>query len=326
VGADGARRLDDHLATEFALAEVTHIHRHVRGSAQIGWFARARFSVLALAIAGMAGPAIALTPLGPFVGSTCAGSGPYYAALVVEHGNGVTVERCIAFSSATITGAQLLEMSEIEYATASFGGFGDAVCQIDTEPEQFSACLPPSPDPYWAMFVSRGHGPWTVSNLGISSQTFADGDAEGFRYDSQTGTAAPPPVPTPCPAAATPRPTATAKQPAAATPRPTATSKPPAAATPRPTATPKPSSAPTPRQATDATPKPTPATSPTFGSGPTSTLLSPSPVASVTAPPTEPTDASSTGALATAAALLALLVLLVVTIAAARSRSRRAGR
>jgi hypothetical protein len=276
----------------------------MRASTQLGWRAMARASVLALAIAGTAGSAIALSPLGPFAGSACAGSGPYHAALVVEPGSGVTIQRCVAFSSATITGDQLLELSGIEYATATLGGFGQAVCQIDNEPAHFSACLPPSPDPYWVLFVSRGGGPWTLSNLGISSQTFANGDAEGFRYDPQTGTAATPPVPTPCPSP-----------------------------TPRPTATPKPPSAATPRPAAGATPKPTATTSPTLTAGPTSSLLSPSPVASapapvasVTAPPAELTHASPTGELATAGALLALLALLVVAIAAARSRSRRAGR
>jgi hypothetical protein len=283
---------------------VTRIHRRMRGSTRIDWFARVRASILVLAIAGTAGSAIALSPLGPFAGSACAGSGPNHAALVVEHGSGLTIQRCVAFSSATITGDQLLEMSGIEYATATFGGFGQAVCQIDNEPEHFSACLPPSPDPYWALFVSRGGGPWTVSDRGISSQTFADGDAEGFRYDLQTGTAAPPPVPTSCPSP-----------------------------TPVPTATPNPTSAATPRPAAGATPQPTPTTSPTLAAGPTSSLLSPSPVASArapvasaTAPPAELTHASPTGELATAGALLALLALLVVAIAAARSRSRRPGR
>ena len=276
----------------------------MRGSRQLGWFARARASVLALAIAGTAGSAIALVPLGPFVGSACAGSGPFHAALVVEHGSGSTFQRCVAFSSATITGDQLLELSGIEVATATLGGFGQAVCQIDNEPADFSACLPPSPDPYWVLFVSRGGGPWTESNLGISSQTFADGDAEGFRYDPQTGTAAPPPVPTPC-----------------------------SSPTFRPTATPNSPSSPTLRPAADATPTPTPTTSPTIVAGPASSppppslvASAPAPVASDTSPPAEPTDASPSGGLATAATLLALVALLAVAIAAARSRARRTGR
>lgn len=290
----------------------------MRGSTQIGWFARARGLVLALAIAGTAGSAMALSPLGPFAGSACASSGPYHAALVVEHGGGGTIRRCVGFSSATITGDQLLQLSGIEDTTATLGGFGQAVCQIDNEPEHFSACLPPSPDPYWAMFVSRGGGSWAASNLGISSQTFANGDAEGFRYDPQTGTAAPPPVPTPCPSP-TPLSTATPARTSDATPHLAPSPKAPAAPTPRPPA--------------GGASQPSSATNPPLASGAGSALPLESPVASEPAPvpsgsppPADLTQASSNEGLATAGALLALLILVVVVVAAARSRSRRMGR
>jgi hypothetical protein len=303
---------------------VTRIRPRMSGTAQIGRIARVRSIVLALALAATAGSAIALSPFGPFVGTACAGSGPHHASLVVEHGNLVTIQRCVAFSTATITGDQLLELSGIKYETQPFG-FGKAVCQIDAEPPSFSACLPPSQEPYWAMFVSRDRRSWTLSDLGISSQTFADGDAEGFRYDPQTGAAAPPPIPTPCPSP---------------TPVPTATLKPPSAATPRPTATLKPLSVATPRPPAGATPQPTPTTSPSLAAEATSALVSPSPVALVQAPAAsdsappvglaaplaEPTDPAPTGELATAGAVFALGALVVVAIAAARSRSRRAGR
>jgi hypothetical protein len=246
-------------------------------------------------------------PIVPFVGTACAGSGPNHAALVVQHGSGLTIQRCVAFSSATITGDQLLEMSGIEYATATFGGFGLAVCQVDSEPEHFAACLPPGPDPYWVVFVARGRGPWAVSNLGVSSQTYADGDAEGFRYDPQTGTAATPPVATPCPSP---------------TPIPTTTATPISAARPHPT----------PRPLASGTSQPSSGTSSPLGAGPGLALPSesspadPALVQSGSAPPADPAHASSNDGFATAAALLALLALALVAIAAARSRSRRAGR
>lgn len=290
----------------------------MKGFVRTGWSARARVSILALAIAGTAGSAIALAPLGPFAGSACAGAGPYHAAVVVTHLDGTTIQRCVAFSDATITGYDLLQKSGIEFETQQFGSFGQAVCEVDNEPPTWSTCLPPSPEPYWVIFVARGGGPWTPSKLGISTQSFADGDAEGFRYDSQDAAAAPPSAPTPCPSA-TPVPTATPRPTAAATPRPTSTPKPPSAATPRPTA--------------GVTSQPTPTTSPTLSPGPTTSLPPPSPVASEpvpvasgTSPAAEPADASQSGALATAGTVLALLVMLVVVGAAARSRSRRADR
>ncbi|GAC1665374.1 MAG: hypothetical protein NVS9B8_06340 [Candidatus Limnocylindrales bacterium] len=284
------------------------------------WFARVRLSVLALAIAAAAGSAFALAPVGPFAQSACAGGGPHHAALVIEHGNGSTIQRCVGFSSATITGDQLLQMSGIDFYATGSSGLGKAVCQIDGEPTKFSVCLPTSGS-YWAMFVSRGGGSWAVSNLGISSQTFADGDAEGFRYDPQTGAPAQPPLPAPCPSP-TPVPTPV--------PTPTPTS----AATPRPAATPTPTSTATPRLAAGATPSRTPVASPTLAAGPPSSFQSPStvqspsagaeaaPVADITPPPAAPGDATSTGDLTTRGALIALLALVVVTIGAARTRAR----
>ena len=278
------------------------------------WFARVRFSVLALAIAGTAGSAIALTPVGPFTQSACAGDGPFHAALVVEHGNGSTIQRCVGFSSPTITGDKLLELSGIDYRTSGWPGLGNAVCQIDGEPTTFDVCFP-SGKPYWAMFVSRGGGAWIVSMNGISSQTFSDGDAEGFRY--QTGALPPPPSPTPCPS-----------------PTPVPTPTPISVATPRPAATPTPIATAAPRLAAGATPTRTPIASPTLAAGPASSVQSPSSlrspsalaeaalVAAPTAPPAAPTDASATGDLTTQGAVFALLALVVVTIGAARTRAR----
>jgi hypothetical protein len=297
---------------------VRRFRRGGIGSARVGRFAQAKALVLAFAIAGTAGSALALLPLSPFAGSACAGSGPRHAALVVQHGSGLTIQRCVAFSSATISGDQLLELSGIEYATASFGGFGQAVCQIDNEPAQFSVCLPPSPDPYWVVFVARGRGPWAISDRGVSGQTFADGDAEGFRYDPQTGAAAPPPAPAPCPSP-TPVPTATPARTSNATPHLAPSPKAPAAPTPRPPA--------------GGASQPSSATNPPLASGAGSALAlaspvapEPAPVPSGGAPPADLTQASSNEGLATAGALLALLILAVVAVATARSRSRRMGR
>jgi hypothetical protein len=57
--------------------------------------------------------------------------------------------------------------------------------------------------------VSRAGGAWQLSNVGISSLTLADGDAEGFRYVPSSGIPAVPPSPAGVCAAAAP-PVATA--------------------------------------------------------------------------------------------------------------------
>ena len=149
-----------------------------------------------------------------------------HVTLVVEHGNASVVGLCIGFNGSSITGEQVLQASGLEYATQSYGSIGDAVCQLDSEPATYGACLPASGS-YWAMFVSRGGGGWQNADRGVSTETFGDGDAEGFRYDSQSG-AEPPPAspagicaralasPTPAPAATAPASATGAPAPAAA--------------------------------------------------------------------------------------------------------------
>jgi len=114
-------------------------------------------------------------------------------ALVVEHGNGQSLRECIGFDSATITGEQILQASGIQFATVGYGSLGDAVCQIDHEPASYPATCWTTTSPYWVSFVARGSGSWSTAGQGVSSQTFGDGDAAGFRYDPQTG-GAPAPV------------------------------------------------------------------------------------------------------------------------------------
>ena len=117
-----------------------------------------------------------------------------HVTLVAEHGDTRVIGLCIGFDGPSITGEQILQASGLEYATQSYGSLGDAVCQLDSEPASYGACLPASGS-FWAMFVSRGGGDWQNADHGISTENFADGDAEGFRYDSQSGPEPPPASP-----------------------------------------------------------------------------------------------------------------------------------
>ena len=142
-------------------------------------------------LAGMFGGAATLVP----TAQPCAAAAfSSHVTLVVEHGDARVVGLCIGFDGATITGEQILQASGLQYATQSYGSLGDAVCQIDSEPTSYGSCLPSSGS-YWAMFVSRTGGAWLNADRGISSETFSDGDAEGFRYDSQNGAEPPPASP-----------------------------------------------------------------------------------------------------------------------------------
>ncbi|HEX4754385.1 MAG TPA: hypothetical protein VH661_01370, partial [Candidatus Dormibacteraeota bacterium] len=152
----------------------------------------------------------AVARVGPVAAGCAQASSAHHAALVVEHGNGAVTKACVSFSGTQVTGEQLLNLSQVPYKTVDFGSYGKAVCQIQGEPATYpSNCFSTS---YWAMFVSRGGGAWQTSNLGISSQTFRDGDAEGFRYEGQSDSFVPPSPAGVCPApvAATPPPVSSA--------------------------------------------------------------------------------------------------------------------
>jgi len=191
--------------------------------------------------------ALVLLPSTPLHPGCAWAAGASHAALVVEHGDGRVLRYCVGFNGSSVTGEQLLQLAHqefgLEYGVVHLSQYGDGVCQIDYEP----ATYPPScftGSSFWAMFVSRGGAAWTGSNLGASSQTFRDGDAEGWHWTTcDTGGCGPPSpagvcASAPPPAAATPVPTRVAASnpalpaPAAATPAPLATSTPPLAPTP----------------------------------------------------------------------------------------------
>jgi hypothetical protein len=149
----------------------------------------------------------ALASLAPGTSATspCAAAGSHRAAVVVEHADGSTVTRCVAFDTNAISGERLLTLSGIGWSSQSFGGFGDAVCALDGEPARYAEC--PGKDRYWAVFVARAGGSWQLANVGISTLVLHDGDAEGVRFVPASGVpAAPVSASGVCAAAATPAP------------------------------------------------------------------------------------------------------------------------
>ena len=189
-----------------------------------------------------------LTPGSP-ARPTCAfAAGTHHMAVVVEHGNGSVLSRCVAFTADRLRGDEAMRMSGIEYGTSPYGGaLGSAVCQVDGEPASYPPSCLTSTSAYWAMFVSRVGGRWSISNAGVSSQEFSDGDALGWHYVPPSGGGPPPspagvcaaPVvaptaavtPAPAPVAVAAPPLATAPPPAVS---PTVTAIPPPAVSPSP--------------------------------------------------------------------------------------------
>jgi hypothetical protein len=147
---------------------------------------------LILPIAAALAALASLAPGTP-AASPCAAAGSHSAALVVEHADGSTVTRCVAFDTDAISGEQLLTLSGIGWSSQSFGDFGDAACALDGEPARYAEC--PGKDRYWAVFVAQAGGSWQLANVGISTLVLHDGDAEGFRYVPASGVPAAPPSP-----------------------------------------------------------------------------------------------------------------------------------
>ncbi|MGH7609790.1 MAG: hypothetical protein ACREOD_07670 [Candidatus Dormibacteria bacterium] len=110
--------------------------------------------------------------------------------VVVELGDHHAVDSCVSFHAARISGEAALRHSGIEFATQQFS-FGLAVCQIDHDPRSYSQCLA-SGQPYWALFIWSGHGPWRSASTGISGVSLRPGQALGWRYVPSSGSAPPP--------------------------------------------------------------------------------------------------------------------------------------
>lgn len=127
--------------------------------------------------------------------SCSAVSAPHTATVVVTHSSGTTVQRCVGFSSATISGAKLMQESKFEFATQTFS-YGKAACAIDNQPRHFTECLPKTGD-YWALYVlAPGSHTWQQAQTGYATITIKPGGALGWRYESQTASPAPvPPLP-----------------------------------------------------------------------------------------------------------------------------------
>jgi hypothetical protein len=162
--------------------------------------------------------------------------GPNQVGLVVVHGDGDVVTKCIEFDEDEISGYDVLDRSGLDLNIEPSGGSGVTVCRIDDEgcsfPEDpcFCQCLGGGTDCiYWSYWQLQGVN-WQYSGTGASSHTAGHGDVEGWVWGLGTASeAAPPPVirfdeicevptPTPMPTdTPSPEPTATSTATAVAT-------------------------------------------------------------------------------------------------------------
>jgi hypothetical protein len=121
-------------------------------------------------------------------------SAAHHAYVVVQHGSGTTLQKCVGFTADTIDGKSLMEKSGIDYQTQTTT-FGPAVCAIDSEPKTYDKCFN-SNGPNWSLFIET-NGSWTVAQTGFADPklTLHDKDALGWRYIPYDEHASPPPLP-----------------------------------------------------------------------------------------------------------------------------------
>ena len=187
---------------------------------------RATLAVPLLAVG--IGAASSVARLGPAAPLCSEASTLHRVALVVEHGDGQVIRRCVGFDTSTATALAVLDASGLEVGTSSYGVLGSAICQIDSEPASYPPGCFTGSGSYWVLFVSRAGGAWVDSPVGASSVSVGDGDAVGFRYDPQAGADPPPPSSAGTCPAVTPPPAKTSTPPARATPSSPASSSRPA--------------------------------------------------------------------------------------------------
>ncbi len=186
------------------------------------------------------------------------------AALVVMHGDGRVITRCVDFSEPQISGYELLARSGLDL-NIEVTGMGAAICRIDHEgcsyPQESCFCQTEGDtSSYWSYWQLAGTE-WTYSQLGASSSQLLPGAVSGWVWGAGTVSSVPePPAITfeqVC-APATATPTATPSPAESPSPTPSQTELP-AAETATFTATPTP--IPPPQEPT-ATHSPTPAVLP----------------------------------------------------------------
>ncbi|HQE93728.1 MAG TPA: hypothetical protein PLH19_02480 [Anaerolineae bacterium] len=183
---------------------------------------------------------------------------PNRAGLIVVHGDGRVLTRCVTFTEERISGVTLLQRSGLPL-DANHGPLGSAVCTLNGEgcpaADCFCACQS-TPCIYWNYFHRHADGSWAYSGMGAVAWMLGDGDVDAWVWGD--GTTLPPdltldaicgasstpsastltsstgvPAATPLPPATTP--TATPPPPATLTASPAPTDSPPPPLTPSPT-------------------------------------------------------------------------------------------
>jgi hypothetical protein len=140
--------------------------------------------LLALAALGAAACAAPAEEAGPDSGR---------AGLLIVHGDGSVVSKCINFTDRETTGAALLEDAGVEMITDATNPMGVLVCAIDQEgclyPQEkcLCQCEGAGPCTYWAYFTLGQDGQWSYSPQGAAGRRVPDGAVDAWVWMSSSG-------------------------------------------------------------------------------------------------------------------------------------------
>lgn len=124
--------------------------------------------------------AIALLVLALRVGATVRAEDGHRVGIVVRHGDGRVVTRCVTFAENEITAWEALQRSGLDVVAVSGSGLGTALCRIDGEGCGADNCFCALPN-YWSVW-QYGDGRWTYSPIGVTALALGDGDLVGFGW------------------------------------------------------------------------------------------------------------------------------------------------
>jgi hypothetical protein len=124
------------------------------------------------------------------------------AGLVIVHGDGTVVTRCVAFEDETISGYDLLARSGLDLRM-EVAGMGPAICRLDQEgcdegQDCFCHCQSGSCTywTYWRQVPAGETMEWQYSSIGAGNTQVTDGMVEGWVWGesaaAQDATVAPP--------------------------------------------------------------------------------------------------------------------------------------
>lgn len=106
------------------------------------------------------------------------------AGLVVVHGDGRVVTRCVAFSGPQISGADLVFRSGLSLVSSA-GPLGLTVCSLNGEGCPSTDCFCEchgTPCVYWNYHHGNRDGLWTYANIGAASRQITNGDVDAWLW------------------------------------------------------------------------------------------------------------------------------------------------